>query len=330
MTFKNTKEEVIELQLTSYGKRLLSLGKLHPYYYSFHDDDITYDMRWSLAMPDATNYAHTRIIEETPRMRNQVYMFGVETEVERQIESRRSQNSISVDDLANDYIISSPMARSALYSDYSPSWDLSIYGARFQSYEAIQTISSDKVINIPRVKIEQTEFKTYVTSAAPEVRGYSDLDVAIVTYNNGNSIAFDSSEFIIEVDEEHTIPLSKNYDIEVYLIEEIYNGDKQVIETTSKRLNFMKEMSSIQIVDDILVEVEQEVQAGAFDSNYVEYYLNIKFDEEIEKQLLCELGYRTDYSKRGHIPVSCGDERELQGDSVYDSDTPKPPFGDDC
>jgi len=43
MEFFNKKEEVIEVQLTEYGKYLLSLGRMRPAYYSFFDDDILYD-----------------------------------------------------------------------------------------------------------------------------------------------------------------------------------------------------------------------------------------------------------------------------------------------
>ena len=40
MEFFNKKEEVIDLQLTQYGKYLLSLGKFKPVYYAFYDDGI--------------------------------------------------------------------------------------------------------------------------------------------------------------------------------------------------------------------------------------------------------------------------------------------------
>ena len=43
MTFFNKKEEVVDIELTSYGKYLLSKGKLKPAYYAFSDDEIVYD-----------------------------------------------------------------------------------------------------------------------------------------------------------------------------------------------------------------------------------------------------------------------------------------------
>ena len=43
MTFFNRKEEVIDIQLTQYGKYVLSKGRFKPDCYAFFDDDIIYD-----------------------------------------------------------------------------------------------------------------------------------------------------------------------------------------------------------------------------------------------------------------------------------------------
>ena len=44
MEFFNKKEEVIDLQLTQFGRHMLSKGKFKPVYYSFHDDNILYNI----------------------------------------------------------------------------------------------------------------------------------------------------------------------------------------------------------------------------------------------------------------------------------------------
>ena len=45
MSFFNKKEEVIDIQLTRYGKVLLSEGNFKPAYYQFFDDDIIYSQK---------------------------------------------------------------------------------------------------------------------------------------------------------------------------------------------------------------------------------------------------------------------------------------------
>ena len=42
MAFINKKEQVLEIELTSYGKYLTSVGKFKPKYYAFYDGDIIY------------------------------------------------------------------------------------------------------------------------------------------------------------------------------------------------------------------------------------------------------------------------------------------------
>lgn len=332
MTFKNSKEEVLELQLTSYGKHLLSIGKLNPKFYSFFDDDILYDSQYSGDLTSTQNEEEPRILEQTPRLRNQVYMFGVETEVERQIEQARSGNK-AVENyfstIDNDYTLSIPLARSSLSSDFAPAWDITFYGAEVETFNAWKESPNHRPISIAQVNMANSMFVTRITSSAPNIRMYSEIDATITTYNNGNTIDLDSSEFIIEVDEEHTIPLSKNYDIEVYVIRERQDPISGQVEQFEERLSFVKEPKDYEIIEDILYKREPEALNLEIDNTYVEYFLDIKFDTEIDKQLLCELGYRTDYAKRGYIPVDCT-ERTTDQDSVYDSDIPLPPFGDDC
>ena len=49
--FLNKKEQVYDLQLTSYGKYLLSIGKFKPVYYAFFDDNVLYDKTYATGTP---------------------------------------------------------------------------------------------------------------------------------------------------------------------------------------------------------------------------------------------------------------------------------------
>ena len=65
MEFFNKKEEVLDLQLTQYGKYLLSIGKLNPAYYTLHDDNVIYDSQFSQGT-EPQNEARVRIQSDTP------------------------------------------------------------------------------------------------------------------------------------------------------------------------------------------------------------------------------------------------------------------------
>ena len=47
MSLFDSKEEVIELVLTGYGKHKLSIGEFDPEFYAFYDDGVIYDISYA-------------------------------------------------------------------------------------------------------------------------------------------------------------------------------------------------------------------------------------------------------------------------------------------
>ena len=78
MTFFNKKEDVLKIELTPHGRRLLSQGKLMPKYYSFLDDDILYDGAQG-GVSENNSQMKDRILSETPYMKPQTNYKGVES-----------------------------------------------------------------------------------------------------------------------------------------------------------------------------------------------------------------------------------------------------------
>ena len=62
--FLNKKEQVIDFQLTPYGKHRLSVGQLKPAYYAFFDTGVTYDSEYT-GFKESQNKIHERIKTET-------------------------------------------------------------------------------------------------------------------------------------------------------------------------------------------------------------------------------------------------------------------------
>jgi len=62
--FLNKKEQVIDFQLTPYGKRKLATGTFKPIYYSFYDEGIIYDGEYA-GLTEAQNKIHERIKNNT-------------------------------------------------------------------------------------------------------------------------------------------------------------------------------------------------------------------------------------------------------------------------
>ena len=80
MEFFNKKDEVIDFQLTEYGKYLLSIGRLSPAYYAFFDDNIVYDTDCA-GYKESPNDAEPRIQTDTPALKPVPVRTGAEQRV---------------------------------------------------------------------------------------------------------------------------------------------------------------------------------------------------------------------------------------------------------
>ena len=64
--FLNKKEQVYDLQLTTYGRHLLSTGRFKPTYYAFYDDNVIYDLKYANGgVAETQSTVHDRIKNET-------------------------------------------------------------------------------------------------------------------------------------------------------------------------------------------------------------------------------------------------------------------------
>ena len=79
MKFLNKKEQVIDLEITPYGKSLLSMGRFKPEYYAFFDDDVLYDSQYAGAA-EHQNSASVRI-RDALQLETQAYFYSAEKQV---------------------------------------------------------------------------------------------------------------------------------------------------------------------------------------------------------------------------------------------------------
>ena len=79
------KQDVIDIQLTQYGKYLLSKGQMRPDSYAFFDNDIIYDGLYA-NVSESQNEAQDRIKNKTVRVRPQYVFRGIETDIKNNIQ----------------------------------------------------------------------------------------------------------------------------------------------------------------------------------------------------------------------------------------------------
>ena len=173
MSFFNKKEDVLEVELTQFGKQLLSKGDFEPYYYAFYDDDIIYDNQYT-GLTNETGSNQNKIeerIKDVPRTRTQHVYTGIETEIQknnmliRSGEILEDGKAIFVGkqdpnqkqfEVKNDRNFSSynSLANSSLSSDKIPAWDLTMYKGEIKNATAVLTSSTQAVPKrIPQVDI---------------------------------------------------------------------------------------------------------------------------------------------------------------------------------
>lgn len=78
MSFFDNKEEVLDVQLTQFGKKLLALGEFKPVFYAFFDDDVLYDSS-KAGFSEHQNETENRILNETPKIKTQHLTSGIVT-----------------------------------------------------------------------------------------------------------------------------------------------------------------------------------------------------------------------------------------------------------
>lgn len=332
MTFKNQKEEVMEIELTSYGKHLLSKGKFRPSFYAFFDDDILYDADYT-GEAELQNNAQKRILEETPRMRVQVNYSGIETEVAKQIESARANKKNLKGSFQTTrekhYSLSAPLGNSSVSSDYAPSWDVTLYGGEFTQQRRVKT-GDHQTAHIPQMEVKDSVYEASIALRRQTQSVSNVFDANFEIYDNGNSIEIEHDDFILEIDELHTDSMKENYNIEVFIVEEDTVGSNTV--ETLIPLSFKKQQSG-NVVNGVLIEESEKRQTIQVDDTYVEYYLDIDIDTDIRRDRLCDLGYLTDFSKRGYIKVDCktGKKSPSRMGAIYEGlEQNLPISGDDC
>jgi hypothetical protein len=309
MSFFNKKEDVYDIELTSYGKRKLSEGELKPVYYAFFDDDIIYDAAHG-GVTETQNEVQVRVLE-APRTRAQVNFVGVETDIKRQLnplrtklelqgvrwENRDTTKFIAMQNPAEKgYAGSDALGTSDQRKEMMPSWQIfSLKNKLVSSTHALtggygfrpENRSITKSYRIPQININLE----YELRRVKDLRAYNngameDYSVA-KKYSNGSALLMKKDDAVLEILELNGISSNENFDIEVLAItSSVFSKDGKTIDS-DKRKDHPADYypgSPYYFVAGNLAPYEDVT-----DSTFVEYYFDIKVDNEIDDALMCKL-----------------------------------------
>ena len=161
MEFFNKKEEVIDLQLTQYGKYLLSLGKFKPVFYAFYDENIVYDSNYA-GYSETQNEAEGRIQNNTPNTKVIHNFHSIEDDMVRAVEIKNSGDPELAQLMLQQtpeksQILVNPLGNSDMASDKAPAWTISLLGGEILTGSTTPTLTlsgSETVLNIPQIETE--------------------------------------------------------------------------------------------------------------------------------------------------------------------------------
>lgn len=299
MEFFNKKEEVIDLQLTQYGKYLLSLGKLKPVYYAFYDDGIIYDSNY-MGFDESQNSAEPRIQEKTPNLKTFHNFHSIEDDMQRAVEAKNSGNPLLAQKMIQStpektQILVNPLAQSDLSSDKVPAWNLTLLNGKIltgdnttdhpKTTPTLTLDSSNTVLDIPQIEVE-INYTTQIADGeleAPQemidavMRGELDgVPQAILEQLLAGSAGFDDINYDVRVFDDGTFFKINQDDLIIQVREDNvpYSNDNFEVEvflitdppTNAANTTTLRQLEQLRflvepdlIVDDILY-TENEIK----------------------------------------------------------------------
>ena len=292
MTFFNKKTEVMQIEMTPYGRYLYSIGKFKPHSYEFVDDDIVYRIAGSQESTEGQGTAHKRIMEETPKLKiNRAFQEEApQLESPARIESQRVMNKKM--DLKQNSLFT--LGRSSYSSDISPTLQASMIQGRisasFMNLETNRTVDggagSDvgSRILVPQVNIEYNIIAT-LRNELDESSFLFDEVSAIM--DNGDYISLNYQEPIIHLKEFGSFYEKENFEIEVFL--EQSNGGLKPLRMFKRSNPIVNDL----LIDNLDSQFQQILDSAdaEFDiitEDFVEYYFSINVDNEIPQEDLCQ------------------------------------------
>lgn len=294
MTYFNQKEEVIQIELTQYGKYLLSRGKLKPAYYAFFDDDVIYDARY--AGVDENGGTAVERIKSVPRTKTQYVFTGIEEQVKKNLELIKS-NKEQIDSAKllptadKHYVLNKRLGSSFLGDTRAPSLNITMLNGEIASTVLLQTGSLDSkpLVKIPLLNLKDTDF---ILSAKKQTDIKTGDNVKeIKTYADATAVVVNEDYLLIDITEANVENDIKNFEVEMFLCEENTTTGEETLIPLHFDLKYEDYKNGIlldpQVTDSETKSVLEE-QKGS-DPLRVENFFNITIDNEIDKNLICKL-----------------------------------------
>lgn len=233
---------------------------------------------------------------------------------------------------------------------YAPAWEIKALKNEFTASMAFVSSSYENVIKVPQLMVDinyTTEIHNPDTAAAMSASwgseqghpstefnddgmdgealpgtGLSSELLNVKYFSDGTFLTIEDNYLVVEVNELNSAKAVDQFYIEIWEVEE--DEDLQPRDKTGQsltRLSFIKYPK--QVVDNILVDASDlpEYDLSLIDDTYVDYFMNVQADEEIDSTTVCN-NIATDESERRawHTVLSCYEPIDDPGSVLYASE----------
>ena len=322
MSYLDPKEEVIDLQLTSYGKYLLSIGKLNPVFYAFYDDDIIYDSSYAGVSSEGQSEIEPRIQERTPRLAAQTNYSSREATIfnknpnivndlvvggnfvneDSKYEAAVEEGLINIQEQPEKLeVLQNPLSFSNPDTIYAPAWNVSFLKAPLSSsvnYLTIPNALGEKFLNIPQLNANISYQVIRNSRSYNLLNAYGGIQKFGGPSNfteGGAGQRTGENTFLLE---EESLNFQNGASVDVI-------GDAIILRVEESNLFFGEENFDIELfeVEEVngkeflkqvmfykdLGTLSEDILNDRLDVSTAEQYFEILVDDEIPERIMCPL-----------------------------------------
>ena len=284
MEFFDKKQDVIDLQITQFGRHLMSKGVFKPAYYSFFDDNILYESE-KAGIEEEQNRSQERI-KEGQRTQPQIGFSSLDREFRNTYElildeEERAAPTSFQRTAEKNYLLPMPLGGSSIDTNTPPSWQVEFLKGTLsgstENFEIQGAHGGHYTVPIPQLYTQKdimvaTDFTVETTD---EVEDNFQVLSDVILSDEGDLF------ILLKILEKNGNFQRKNFDIEVF---EIIESEENGVERQDLRpLSFLPKLNSAGQGTWMSEEVPE------LDKNYIGYYFDIKADDEIDDEILCQL-----------------------------------------
>jgi hypothetical protein len=246
-----------------------------------------------------------------------------------------------------------PLGNSSIDSErqlYAPAWEIKALKNEFTASMSYISSSYENITKIPQLKVDidyttnihkstdaadtlgwneplsqigETEWTDYNDAPGYLPYSFTPKDMALTThFSDGSMIVVEDDYLVLEVNELNSAKAIDQFFLEVWEVEE--DEKLQPRDRTGQsltRMSFVKYPE--EIVNDILLDPSElpEVDPSLIDDTYVEYFMDVLADEEIDDSTVCNYIATDDKTKLAWSTVlACYDALDTPGSVLYTSE----------